>query len=278
MRLLLAALATWIGTVPVGMAEGASTAQGVAQGAVEGVSLIPGWQQADGSRVAGVEIRLAPGWHTYWRAPGSAGIPPTFDWSGSANLASAVAEWPRPGLFETFGVTAIGYAGTVLLPVRLAPSDPGVPLDLDLRLDFGVCADICVPAEARLSARIAPGAAEEGRARIEAALAARAESAAEAGVARVTCTLEPDGRGFEVAAKVISAAAQSPGQVAVLEPGQPDIWIGDAMSRTEGRTVFARAPIRAAGEAGPVLEREALRLTVLDDRRAVDIRGCQAPG
>jgi suppressor for copper-sensitivity B len=25
---------------------------------------------------AGLEIRLAPGWHTYWRAPGDAGIPP----------------------------------------------------------------------------------------------------------------------------------------------------------------------------------------------------------
>ena len=135
-----------------------------------------------------------------------------------------------------------------------------------------------MPAEARIEARIAPDAPEEGRARIEAALAARAESAAEAGVARVTCALEPDGRGFAVTAEITFAAEPSPGQVAVLEPGQPDVWIGDAKSRTEGRTVFARAPIQAAGAAGPVLERRALRLTVLDDRRAVDIRGCEAPG
>ncbi len=31
---------------------------------------------------AGLEIRLAPGWHTYWRSPGDAGIPPSIDWAG----------------------------------------------------------------------------------------------------------------------------------------------------------------------------------------------------
>ena len=32
---------------------------------------------------AGVEIRLDPGWKTYWRDPGDSGVPPTFDFSGS---------------------------------------------------------------------------------------------------------------------------------------------------------------------------------------------------
>jgi DsbC/DsbD-like thiol-disulfide interchange protein len=274
MRLLLALLTIWTATALAGAAQGV----GAARDAVEAVALVPGWRTADGSRLAAVEIRLAPGWHTYWRAPGSAGIPPAFDWTRSGNLASAATEWPRPQLFSNFGATSIGYARTVLLPVRLVPADPSAPLDLELRLDFGVCADICVPAEARLAATIAPDAPEEGRARIEAALAARAESAAEAGVARVTCALEPHGRGYAVTAEITFAAEPPPGQVAVLEPQRPDVWIGDAVSRTEGRTVFARAPIRAAGGAGPVLERRALRLTVLDDRRAVDIRGCEAPG
>src|SRR5215470_10644281 len=35
----------------------------------------------------GLEIKLAPGWKTYWRSPGEGGMPPRFDWSGSANLA-----------------------------------------------------------------------------------------------------------------------------------------------------------------------------------------------
>ena len=64
----------------------------------------------------------------------------------------------------------------------------------------------------------------------------------------------------------------------MLEPGQPELWIGMAESRTDGRTVVARAPIQAAGGGGPALERGALRVTVLDSGRAVDIQGCEAPG
>ena len=31
---------------------------------------------------------MADGWKTYWRMPGDSGVPPTFDWAGSANVAS----------------------------------------------------------------------------------------------------------------------------------------------------------------------------------------------
>ena len=79
-------------------------------------------------------------------------------------------------------------------------------------------------------------------------------------------------------AEVTFAAAPGPDQLAVLEPGQPELWIGMAESRTDGRTVVARAPIQAAGGGGPALERGALRVTVLDSGRAVDIQGCEAPG
>ena len=37
---------------------------------------------------AGIEIRLAPGWKTYWRYPGDSGVPPRFDFSGSRNVKS----------------------------------------------------------------------------------------------------------------------------------------------------------------------------------------------
>lgn len=210
--------------------------------------------------------------------PGDAGIPPSFDWTGSKNLASASYEWPKPVVFDTDGIQTIGYSGTVVLPVRLVPRDPGAPLELSLGLFFGVCADICVPNQAETATTIAPDAPPEGRAEIEAALAARAESAAEAGVTRVTCTLAPAADGYEIAAEISFADPPRPGQVAVLEAGQPDLWIGAATSRTEGRTVMARAPVGMPGQAGPMLERSGLRLTVLDAHRAVDIHGCAAPG
>ena len=248
-----------------------------ADAAVTEVGLIDGWRQADGSRLAALEIRLAPGWHTYWRTPGSAGIPPSFDWSGSSNLAAVAYEWPRPQVFDALGMQTIVYHGGMVLPVHLTPADPDAPMDLHLALHFGVCADICVPVDRRVDLSLAPDAPAEGRPRIEAALAERARSAGEAGVAAITCALAPAADGYRLTARITFGADPGPGQVAVLEPGQPDLWIGEAESRTDGRTVTASAPIEAAGAGGPILERSALRVTVLDDRRAVDIRGC-TPG
>ena len=45
---------------------------------------------------AGFEIRLAPGAITYWRDPGDAGAPPTFDFSGSDNVAKVEPVFPAP--------------------------------------------------------------------------------------------------------------------------------------------------------------------------------------
>ena len=39
---------------------------------------------------AGVEIRLAPGWKTYWRYPGDSGVPPRFDFSRLATMSKSV--------------------------------------------------------------------------------------------------------------------------------------------------------------------------------------------
>ncbi|MBO0715897.1 MAG: cytochrome C biogenesis protein, partial [Rhizobiales bacterium] len=48
---------------------------------------------------AGIEIRLDPGWHTYWRDPGDSGAPPTFDFSSSENVKSVNVLWPAPERF-----------------------------------------------------------------------------------------------------------------------------------------------------------------------------------
>ena len=212
MRILAAAL------LLCAAGAGCAAAQTLPQGVRE-VAILGGWRQPDGSRLAAVAISLAPGWHTYWRVPGDAGIPPTFDWSGSRNLAGVAYEWPHPEVFEFDGMRTIGYAGTLVLPVRLTSADPGAPLDLQLAASFGVCSDICVPADSTAAARIAPDAPDDGRRAIEAALAARARTAAEAGVVGATCSLTPAADGFEVEARVTFADPPAPGQVAVLEIG-----------------------------------------------------------
>ena len=98
---------------------------------------------------AGVEIRLAPGWKTYWRYPGDSGVPPRFDFSGSQNVKSVTVRFPAPKrLPDESGIT-IGYKHDVVFPLDIVPEDAGKPVTLRLKLDYAVCEKICVPAEAK---------------------------------------------------------------------------------------------------------------------------------
>jgi len=114
---------------------------------------------------------MPEGWKTYWRNPGDAGgVPPSFDWSKSENLARATVLYPAPKRFSDRAGDTIGYKGTVVFPVRLTPKDPKKPIDLHLTLDYGICNEICIPAEAALSLAIAPGQANDVPDELSAAL------------------------------------------------------------------------------------------------------------
>jgi DsbC/DsbD-like thiol-disulfide interchange protein len=105
---------------------------------------------------------MPEGWKTYWRNPGDAGgVPPSFDWSKSKNLASASVLYPAPKRFSDRAGDTVGYKGTVVFPVRLTAKDPAKPIDLRLSLEYGVCKEICIPAEASLSLEVAPDTRSE---------------------------------------------------------------------------------------------------------------------
>ncbi|KWT64368.1 putative thiol:disulfide interchange protein [Hyphomicrobium sulfonivorans] len=105
-----------------------------------------------GGGLIGVELELPEGWKTYWRYPGEAGgVAPSFDWSKSSNLESAEVLYPAPLRMSDAGGETIGYKGSVTFPVRLKAKDPAKPIDVRLGLEYGVCKDICIPAEAQLA-------------------------------------------------------------------------------------------------------------------------------
>jgi len=111
-----------------------------------------------GTVAAGIEIELADGWKTYWRNPGSSGVPPLLDWSSSSNLASADVRYPAPTRYADREGDTIGYKQRLILPVVVQPRDPKVELALTLGLEYGVCKDICVPMQARLELVLPPSA------------------------------------------------------------------------------------------------------------------------
>lgn len=103
----------------------------------------------DGTFRAGIEIRLAPGWKTYWRYPGDSGVPPRFDFSGSENIAAASVLWPAPKHFSDAEGDSIGYKDNVVFPVHIRPKEAGKPVTLRLKLDYAACEKLCLPLEAR---------------------------------------------------------------------------------------------------------------------------------
>jgi DsbC/DsbD-like thiol-disulfide interchange protein len=112
--------------------------------------LIAAAKQGEGKSTvhrAGVEIKLAPGWKTYWRYPGDSGIPPRFDFSNSTNVKSVTVRYPAPHRFVDGGGTSIGYKQAVVFPVSIVPADPAKPVTLSLKLEYAVCEKLCVPAE-----------------------------------------------------------------------------------------------------------------------------------
>jgi len=112
------------------------------------VNLRDGGVLEGATRLAGLEISLSGKAKTYWRMPGDSGLPPLFDWSGSENVKSVAVEWPRPERMPDAAGTILGYRGQVIFPLLVQAIDPAKPITLKVKLDFGICEEICVPLSA----------------------------------------------------------------------------------------------------------------------------------
>ncbi|MEM8572526.1 MAG: protein-disulfide reductase DsbD domain-containing protein [Pseudomonadota bacterium] len=244
---------------------------------IEDARLIKGWQDEDGARIAAIRIDLTPGWHTYWRLPGEVGVAPHFDWSASRNLAAIVYEWPRPGVYNEAGLQYLGFYDSLVLPVRLMPEDPSLPIDAAVSVFMGVCNEVCIPGSADLAESLGPGDAANGAIEIERALNQRALRPWEAGVATVNCSLSPGEAGLELTAEITFHAPPSVEQLAIIESMDPAWWIGHPRSRVEGNTLMAQAPVSSDAGNGIAIDRSDIRLTVVDPVRAIDIQGCATP-
>lgn len=120
--------------------------------------ILPGGPPAGGTYTIGLSLELPEGWHTYWRYPGEAGLPPVISTAGSDNVAKATLHYPAPERYDDGYSTSIVYHDRVVFPLKVTPTDPDEPVRLELLLDYGFCREICVPARAELAATLHPTA------------------------------------------------------------------------------------------------------------------------
>ncbi len=252
----------------------AAPALATTQDDVLAAQLRPGWQMENGAHMAAVELQLAPGWKTYWRSPGDAGIPPVFDWSGSQNVKSVRIHWPAPQVFELNGMQTIGYHERLVLPVEITPDDPSLPMRLAVSVELGVCDEICLPASLSLVSDLAPPGAPDPA--IQTALTQRPATAGEAGVTDVACQVDPIADGLRLTAKVRLPDPGRP-EVVAFETADRAVWVAEAITERRGGELISITELVPPNGAPFALDRSGVTMTILAANGAVEVMGCPAP-
>jgi thiol:disulfide interchange protein DsbD len=109
---------------------------------------------------AGLQMDMAPSWHTYWRNGGDAGAPTTIEWSLPRGVSAGDIQWPVPAKrVDQFGDTALVtyiYSNqTVLLtPLTLGRDLRPGPLTLKATAHWMECSEQCVMAQAAVLATL----------------------------------------------------------------------------------------------------------------------------
>lgn len=236
-------------------------------------TLLTGWRQSDGSHMAGIRLQLKPGWHTYWRAPGDAGIPPIFDMAGSGNFKEAQVIWPRPEVYEQNGYRSIVYHDQVILPLQVMPKTKGKDISLKAKIEIGICDEICIPQTLNISATL-PATAKKRDGRIAASIADRAYTGKEAGAKNVRCQISPTSDGVSLKT-TFTLPPIGRNEAIVIEAANPLLWLAEPNMTRSGNTLTATTQIEHVEGAPFMLNRSGIRITVLSKSKAVEIKGCK---
>ncbi len=106
-----------------------------------------------GTAYVAIRQSIDKGWHTYWRNPGDSGEATSAKWILPAGWTAGEPVWPAPERLPLGPLMNYGYVGDVLLPVPIevpASAKIGSTQVLKAAVTFLVCADICVPEDAKL--------------------------------------------------------------------------------------------------------------------------------
>ncbi|WP_179759048.1 protein-disulfide reductase DsbD domain-containing protein [Hoeflea halophila] len=107
----------------------------------------------DGTIRGILDVALDPGWKTYWRDPGSAGIPPTLDFSQSQGIDFDKMEYPAPVRVDDGYSVWAGYTAPVQFPLTFRRTLSG-EARIHAQAFIGICEKICVPFQAELTVEL----------------------------------------------------------------------------------------------------------------------------
>ena len=110
-----------------------------------------GLSDENGELRGALEIKLKPGWKTYWRNPGESGVPPLINLSEQSDATGSELFFPPPERFTDPYATWAGYKDSVSLPIIFKLPGPEMAGIVEGSVFLGICDTICIPVEAPFS-------------------------------------------------------------------------------------------------------------------------------
>ena len=106
--------------------------------------------------LAGVQLRMDPRWHTYWRNPGASGMATKIDWELPKGVTPGNILWPVPAKLPDEDLTTYIYTNEVVLlvPLKLAADRPTAPCRLKAEVSWLECDVQCVPGAQTVTASL----------------------------------------------------------------------------------------------------------------------------
>lgn len=106
--------------------------------------------------LAAVQMKMEPGWHTYWKNPGSAGAATKIEWQLPPGVTAGEIQWPLPEKLPPEEVITYGYQNEVVLivPLKIAADVKPGPLDLKAKVSWLECKEQCIPAKTTVQATL----------------------------------------------------------------------------------------------------------------------------
>ncbi len=165
--IVIASLLTLAG---IAFAAPVKTAQVEAELIAEKTALVPGQPTT-----VALRLKIAGGWHTYWRNPGDTGLPTTLAWTLPSGVAASAIEWPAPHALPVGPLVNYGYENEALHLVTLTTVPefaPGREATLAAKAEWLVCRETCFPESADLTLTLPVASTAEPDPRFGKAIAA----------------------------------------------------------------------------------------------------------
>lgn len=103
--------------------------------------------------IAGLLLRMEPGWHTYWQNPGDSGIATSIKWQLPPGFEAKEIQWPVPDLtFEEGDLLTHTYSKEVLLlvPITVPANISAQAFTFSAKVSWLACKESCVPGDANV--------------------------------------------------------------------------------------------------------------------------------